>query len=90
MLAQAQVKNLYFIWPKILGGDDKKSLQIMECAKMKVVPMDLPNSNNIKEAISKTIEKLKNAESENERHFSDWPSYTWTDYELQPKKPTSL
>lgn len=58
---KAQVKNLYFIWPKILGGDDKKSLQIMECAKMKVVPMDLPNSNNIKEAISKTIKKLKNA-----------------------------
>ncbi|XP_022786605.1 uncharacterized protein LOC111326799 isoform X1 [Stylophora pistillata] len=90
MLAQAQVQDLYFIWPKILGGDDQKSLQIMKCAEMNVMPMDLPNSNNIKEAISKTIEKLKNAESENERHFSDWPSYTWTDYELQPKKPTSL
>lgn len=90
MLAQAQVQDLYFIWPKILGGDDQKSLQIMKCAEMNVMPLDLPNSNNIKEAISKTIEKLKNAESENERHFSDWPSYTWTDYELQPKKPTSL
>lgn len=83
-LAQAQVKRLYFIWPKTLEGDDEKALQIMKDSGMEVVPMDVPDLEKLGEAIKYTIGSLK--EAEKGLSSGDWPSYTWTEYDLQPER----
>ncbi|CAH3132827.1 unnamed protein product [Pocillopora meandrina] len=83
-LAQAQVKTLYFMWPKTLEGDGEKALQIMKDAGMKVVPMDVPNLVKLGEAIKNTIEGLQ--EAEKGLSSGDWPSDTWTEYDLQPEQ----
>lgn len=86
-LAQAKIERLYFIWPKSLEGNKKKALEILQKAGMEVVPMHVPDLAKLKQGIEKTIKGLQEAEKKNpEFPFSDWPSYSSSDYELQPKQ----
>ena len=49
--------------------------------------MHVPDLAKLKQGIEKTIKGLQEAEKKNpEFPFSDWPSYSSSDYELQPKQ----
>ena len=46
--------------------------------------MDVPDLEKLGEAIKYTIGSLK--EAEKGLSSGDWPSYTWTEYDLQPER----
>ena len=46
--------------------------------------MDVPNLVKLGEAIKNTIEGLQ--EAEKGLSSGDWPSDTWTEYDLQPEQ----
>ena len=46
--------------------------------------MDVPDLEKLGEAIKSTIKCLQ--EAEKRLSSGDWPSYTWTEYDLQPEQ----
>ena len=46
--------------------------------------MDVPRLRKLEEAIKNTIKGLR--EAEEELSSGDWPSDTWTEYDLQPEQ----
>jgi len=84
-LAQAKVKRLYFISPTNMT---KRALSILDAAKVKTVPMDPLNEEEIEKEVRSIIKGLAEKEKKNTISFKDWPIPV-TPYELEPKRRNS-
>jgi len=66
----------------------KRALSILDAAKVKTVPMDPLNEEEIEKEVRSIIKGLAEKEKKNTISFKDWPIPV-TPYELEPKRRNS-